>query len=715
MITPDIETAKGVLSNLSAKFLEIPLAPETVSLCNDLMQTVVEASFPGALVPALGPNGSLIVNVAAGTAAEWYRLKPILYAFAGPTITSFTGVPEDLAEGDPVSLIIMETKPAVTSVIQLPSDGKKQMNALRALNAGRLALRRAPDLQRSSPVPTSLLLAKFQDQLNLGRRDAAMELLERLKSEFRLDALNLKFLEVQWHAAFEDWASLLSLPEFPSLCAARRTPALTALLLEALYKVHLSTLFEQGDEEAVKGAYEAKVRQLAHPMLTAPLPNTLTAGGYRIYALEALLDEGRNDISIELSSRVDVLGWLGDTFAGVVAEPITSIEPAPIDTARGALLQVEQSDDTDRLTVAMQALSGLSEEQLAQLRGALPFAPIVAAVERVEEELLPRSWVEWLSLTGQPRFVDALKLAQRGKDEWPIESIASDPVAVTSLVAAIERAQQEHLSSERTAQALPYLVAWLQRDSQFPRPLMAPFYAKLLTLFALESARSSEIYGSSQILIFALLSTGLDRKGYSNLIADVEEIAGDGFGVDMIYWLLDVVEAFMNAPTPSADAREKFLHGILARILPIEARLTSIQRVAVELLGKELAWEFRHTSSTFSLAKDALTAKLDGLRIAIYSLTEASGRHAKTALETLMPSVIVDTNADHNGTQRLRALAENSDIFVLTWLSAKHAATEFIREHRGDRTLLYAQGKGFSSIIRAIEDHLKSASFRSKL
>jgi hypothetical protein len=52
-------------------------------------------------------------------------------------------------------------------------------------------------------------------------------------------------------------------------------------------------------------------------------------------------------------------------------------------------------------------------------------------------------------------------------------------------------------------------------------------------------------------------------------------------------------------------------------------------------------------------------------------------------------------------------LAENADLFVIAWLSAKHAATDFIREHRAQRPLLYAQGRGFSSILRAIEEFLR--------
>jgi hypothetical protein len=100
-------------------------------------------------------------------------------------------------------------------------------------------------------------------------------------------------------------------------------------------------------------------------------------------------------------------------------------------------------------------------------------------------------------------------------------------------------------------------------------------------------------------------------------------------------------------------------------------------------------------------------SRIRGLRIAIYSLTESSSRQAKAAIEEVAPTAIVDYNADHGGTARLRSLAENSDLFVMTWLSAKHAATDFVREHRGGRPLLYAQGRGFSSILRAVEDYTR--------
>jgi hypothetical protein len=48
---------------------------------------------------------------------------------------------------------------------------------------------------------------------------------------------------------------------------------------------------------------------------------------------------------------------------------------------------------------------------------------------------------------------------------------------------------------------------------------------------------------------------------------------------------------------------------------------------------------------------------------------------------------VVDRNADHGGTSQLKALAGNSDLFVLVWQSAKHAATDSIAAGTADQVL----------------------------
>lgn len=713
MIGPDLDSARTLLAELIALDPCAGATPDISALCADVAQTVVAEDFPGGCVPVVDGAGAMQIDVAASTISDWRRLKPVLVAFAGPTLTAFEGVPEAFGAGDPVGARLMQAAPAVTAIMRLPRDERSRIAALRAVIRARETLARAPELQRSAPVPTSWLLVRFQDYLNVGRRDAATGVLERLRNELRLDALNLKFLEVQLLDAFGDWPAIVALPEFSSLAAARKTPAVTAILLEALYQVHIAAAFEAGDQEETRRAFGASVWPFLQAMAVTVEPAALRAGGWRLLALEALAGPGRHDRLPKLAEQAAQLGWIADLLPTPPSVAPRAPEPtAPLDTAREALIQVEAVGSIDLLADAMAAIARLSPDELASLREAIPFRAIVQATEDGANIVPPTSWTAWLERLPDPDFTNALDIARQGKDEWEIGPETADPVTVRALVAALEKAQNDDLAAERATQALPYLVAWLQRDAGFPRAALSPLYSALLTLFALGSARGAATYESSQILVEGLLAAGLDQKHYQDLIADIEEIAGDGFGLDMVYWALELVENFMSAATPDADAREAFLHRILARIAPLFGRLTGLQRIAITLLSSELGWSLPAAAVTGPApADEGLANRLAGLRIAIYSLTESAARQAKAALEEIAPAVTVDTNSDHGGSARLRALAENADLFVMTWLSAKHAATDFIREHRGTRPLIYGSGKGFSSILRDIEEYVASAIF----
>jgi hypothetical protein len=291
-----------------------------------------------------------------------------------------------------------------------------------------------------------------------------------------------------------------------------------------------------------------------------------------------------------------------------------------------------------------------------------------------------------------------------GAEEWPIAGDAADPAAVASFLAALNRAQNDSLAAERTAQALPYIVAALRRDPMFPDPAMTPIYSSLLTLLALGSSRGTSIFDSSLVLVDALLSVGTDAAQYRELTADVNEIAGEGFGVRMVYWALELIEAFMRSPAPDTVARERLVHSILARLTPIRGRLSWLQQAAVQSLSEEFGWTLDALPATQSAQDDRLATRLRGKTIAIYSLVENASRQAKAALQALSSEIDVQCSANQGGSAQLRALAVNSDLFVVAWAAAKHAATDFIRAHRSGRPLVYAEGTGVSSLLRAIEE-----------
>ena len=65
----------------------------------------------------------------------------------------------------------------------------------------------------------------------------------------------------------------------------------------------------------------------------------------------------------------------------------------------------------------------------------------------------------------------------------------------------------------------------------------------------------------------------------------------------------------------------------------------------------------------------------------------------------------VFTDGSHVGGSQLRAKAAKADLVVVASRAAKHAAFETIRPAAGDR-LIYARGKGWSSLVTAVTEAL---------
>ena len=260
--------------------------------------------------------------------------------------------------------------------------------------------------------------------------------------------MNIRFLEVQLHATFSEWRTIVALGDFASLCLARRSPAITGLLLEALYHTHLARSYDAHDVARTRAQYESQVRSFALPMMMAPA--TPSSFAWRIYGLEALHSPDRSDIRDLLVHRDKEIGWIYDLMqmSGNRGEIVATVE-TPLDAARGALIHVNEIESNNLLAEARAALSRLTPEERDLLRAADPFREPAQAAAEVESPP-PTSWVEWLDRAPDPRFVGALDIARQGMDEWPIDENTSDPIAVQAIVAALNRAQESDVATERS-------------------------------------------------------------------------------------------------------------------------------------------------------------------------------------------------------------------------------------------------------------------------
>ena len=324
----------------------------------------------------------------------------------------------------------------------------------------------------------------------------------------------------------------------------------------------------------------------------------------------------------------------------------------------------------------------------------------------MEPEIVPLSWRDWLSRIANPEYTMAFEVARKGALEWMVED-AADPVVAAALADALADVLTNEVSLGRLAQALPLIVSWLQRDSAFPRPSMRPVYETVLTLFALGEARDRGIMASAAIIGDALLSMGNSRSDYQRLLGSLSTLIAEGTGTGSIYMLLELIEATLRHPCPDQSARETFWLNSLAVLEPLRLRLDPIQLASLTALGELLGWHAPPFAEITTTVQDNFGSKLANLRIGIYTLTESAARQAASVLARVAPSAIVQISSEHVGSTQLKALAENSDLLVITSLSATHAATDFIRAHRPvGKPICWAAGRGFTSIVRAIKKFL---------
>lgn len=713
MIGTDGQQAKDICNRFRVLAGYDSLTDEVKAPFFAISETIVDPIFPGAVLPTLLEGGSCRIYVLASSATEWRKLRPLLMAFAGPTLTSFDGVPAELGSDRDVDAFLMTLNCQTCATIEIPLDRTVQKIALRALARVRESLHMAPETNSRPPEPTSWLIARFQDQINTGQREVAAATLKRLKAEFRIDSLNLRFLEVQLYFEFGDWPAIADMVGFESLFAARKPASITVALLETLFETRMRSAYETENLSTCRKVYEETCRALTRQTLSVVPPSGLRPGGWKLYALEALSSDTSTELRQELDCRETEIGWL----SSVVGCGLTSIThrtsrvEEPLAKAQASLIAIETMNTLESLRQAVASIAALPPEERAKLLATEPFRSVWR--ESVGSDVsvtVPHGWSEWFERIGDPGFTNALDIARRGKDEWPIDDAAVDPAAIEVLLARLQAVPDALPASERAADALPFVVAWLQRDSGFPRAALQPVYRSLLTLFALGTRRGRGIYESTSILIHALLSLGLSQSQYRELLEDVDELLGAGVGVESVYWLLDIVEDTLRFGTPDSVARESFWHRAIAQIEPIRSRLSPFQRLSIAQIAASLGWstEIVEKVAASDEGGRSVSRRLASKRVAIYTLTESSSRQAQRALENIAPGIVVECSADHVGTARLKAMAENADVFVITSLSAKHAATDFIKQHRSSRPLTYASGRGFTSILRAIEDQIAS-------
>jgi hypothetical protein len=672
------------------------------------------------------------------------ELREHLNAFVGTAGCDFEGLRSTLPTSDKIASIAREWSGGnrvfdFRALAAFHREGLRE-RLERMLRVWALRPTTDPDSLRT----TEAMLREFDLSLVNSDERSAIAWLEEIRAGGRLNAENLLFLKMQIPAAFGRWNDIDLDPTMALLAAAHRPRRTTAILIEATWHTVLKRKVDDGDvdgalavmRERIQGTHRGLFRSpagLSRPCLLLTFLIAAAADAPPrhavVHALMDRLPEGSGErvfaekvvavvTPAPLPFTTSPVGTLAQAWEALKRDDFHGawilLLPLPNSVERCRLLldcAAEHWDDDTALIIKV-AMSALTEEEQAAVltpKKLKTWKKISAPATKSAPA--PADWESWFhEVERTPAWNQAISFARDATSLWPAEIYLASQSKVSNLAGLLTRGRNAD-ASQIVRLSLPHIAGYFLADG--PQAAYRVLYLDLLLSLALDDHFGGEDWGLVETLASAIIETGPTRVEYEHLLSSLTTIWDERANPRRLDWALDLLDFLTAAPSPNPGVRDAFFESVSTSIQKHLRRLESGQCTLFKLLCSDLGRGIpfflpAQQETTTALASDMLAGKM----VAIYTLDASSGTRARDLISSIYQGVDVRLSHDHVGTDQLKSLARTADYFLMVTRSAKHAATNFIKEERpqNKRQIDYPTGKGSSSIVSALTSALKSDS-----
>jgi len=595
-----------------------------------------------------------------------------------------------------------------------------------------------PELHQVYKKSIGYLLRDFEIALRVGSDQDASALIEKIRDTAHLSAENLNYLRLKLLGRMSRWSEIVDDANFSHLVFINPPYKIREILITAFYEVHLRE-FEDDGAVALAIAKMLEVKSQLGRLLIH-LGGMSSPSVLKVFLLRLAgspEDAEQRDVR-DLIERVspktsdrDYLEAIGRhiTFPSLKtsSDLKTFVQNYDFESCYVLLIDkdlilpeevqylIQSAWEIDTADVVSRTVDRVSllDPELLEEAFSVPFfekkwellqAKVQAPVGDVRA---PVSWEEWARMVNESDgfWRSAHEVAESISGDVNLSPYLNSAGRVDEL-----RKELSLMDSENQKYALklsfPHLLNFFLPDPATPDQCLSLLYHELVTILSLDDSLGVHDLSVLYELISALLCLGQKKRVLDYLDCFYEE----NFSVSNLNWALDTVDLLVQYGL----GLEFVNRGLFVPVInlwnsPSLSKLGDEDKRCIEFLAEELsvATQLKVMEKKELSCKDTVT--LSSSMIAIYTLTESAGERAKMLIEKIYSPKRVEVNTDKGGTEKLKALARNSDIFIMVTSSAKHAATKFIQNHR-DRTkpLLYPAGKGSSSIISSLNTHLSA-------
>jgi hypothetical protein len=705
----------------------------------------IERSEIGFLPRAVGDR--LFWYAFSPTARDRRELLDLLDSWVGPTYSDLPQNRGDLDPSDPFddTLAHHPVTPLRFEVLPRRKPGSTRSreqvrNALIVLS-GLIADR--PPSEFDAPRTTVEVLDDLGHALAAQDRDIAAACLAELNATADLDQANLTFLRLRTYAGMQDWNNLLADRDLEHVLAMRRPVGVTRVIQRAVYVTRLA-VYDAADRlgDLLRAAEELPGDFRS---ITTGAPTTDRAEVVVEFLL-AMLGSAPGDVFDRLLTEADLhepglaehLRQLWALDHGGQEEPDTEASTDPSD---GGTAPTESGDQASVESPAQRAMAlMMSGEYDAALTLGLTLEPSVVtarvllfcafSLRTQEAAWAVADFLERQDLRGEIASADAVLrshlawldgfLAPAARVGWRawFHSLgrdqpgdATDP-EVTAAWTPLDAAEFQALLGEATDEMLGRLGEMGGQFMAAHRELFvesgaAEISERVLAGLALASKNSAGARVQTLALLDYLAAANPNTQTVESALEWTGEIIAGNISALTASWAIDTLQAATVMPSTAAAEMQRFFYRVADLVRPYKSALdlTDLEamRVVADEVGLDVPADLMLDRADVA-DPSAPYRHLTNVRVVLYSLTESAIIRAAQLLRTLVPGISVETTSEHDGSAMLASQASGADVFVIVTASAKHAATNFITRHRGNRPTILINSRGSSAILRALAE-----------
>lgn len=704
----------------------------------------LEPGYDGAIIlPRHGAGDQVIWYAMADGEGRFAQMIDEINSFIGPSYSDFQGDWAVLDQNDVCEKALGDRFGA--RVVKFSATQPTDVPTIeRELALYFSVLARRPNTPDRTQRPFGKIRSDFDRALLAGNADSAQVFLEELQGTGRINGEQRKCLDIRLLAGLGRQETLAKSPALIGGVSDIQLPAQTLVdIVVALYETfivpieassELPTLLETFRRHIFQpfGGLFRERKGVRHPQvlrafllseLVTKAPNSI-----RCQSLLAAYPEGAEgyDLAVQWCQGISASAlqpeadpkaeWLAQAKQAIADEDYETastrcFELLPMPWAYSALLrcamEVHDTSLTQRVLEAWRSVphevhsnsTAKDRQRLEQLRArgvTTPPPPTVGWVAWAENVLADPS--------NAPTIADLHEMAAK----WSVHEYAHNSARCETLAKHLGNATGD--AEKVFREAFPALTDFFDA-SENPQRAFQPVYSTLIKILGWSGSLSSDELEIGAQLMRGLLTTGLSKEGYVEVVTDLEEILAANATPAHFDWGLNLSELLLLYPDPDeGETKLRFFMTVVKKLRATPHRITPTQRFLLEILSQDyqcpnlletLAVTYLEAATTNPEAGD-----FSGL-IGIYTLTQGAGQRAKDILLRIYPQAKVQLNSDTVATSQLIALAKSADIFVFAWKSSKHQAYYCVKDARQGSDILLPIGKGSASILSGVVEAIE--------